>query len=67
MKKDFDVFSDVSKGNLKNIREWLKNNIHKYGKTKKNLEIIKLSTKEEFNPNYYIEYLKNKFKTIYNL
>lgn len=67
MEKDFDVFSDVSKGNLKNIREWLKNNIHKYGKTKKNLEIIKLSTKEEFNPNYYIEYLKNKFKTIYNL
>lgn len=67
MKKEFDVFGDVKKGDLSNIKNWLKKNVWQFGASKENLDIIKDATKEEFNPKYYIDYLKNKFKLIYNL
>ena len=67
MKETLDIDSLMEEGNFKPINEWLDNNIHKYGKSKKNLEIVKLATGEDFNPNYYIKYLKEKFSTIYNI
>lgn len=67
MKKDFDPFLDLKTGNFKNINKWLEQNIHKYGASVKNLDVIKLACKEDFNPNYYIEYLLEKFTKIYNL
>ena len=67
MEKDIDIKNDMLEGNFKNINNWLKEHVHKYGASKKNLEVIKLSTGEDFNPKYYIDYLKNKFKKIYNI
>jgi len=46
---------------------WLKEHVHKYGASIKNKEVIKKATGEEFNPKYYIDYLKDKFEKIYNL
>ena len=67
MKKEFDPFKDMACGDFTKVNAWLKENIHKYGKSKTNKEIVLNACKEEFNPKYYIEYLKNKFKEIYNL
>ena len=67
MQKDLDVKKLMSKGDFKPINEWLKEHIHKYGRTVKNLDLIKLATGEDFNPDYYINYLKDKFKKIYNI
>ncbi len=67
MKKDLDVDALMEKGDFKPINNWLKDHVHKYGRSKSQLEIIKHATGEEFNPNYYIEYLKDKFKKIYNI
>ena len=67
MKKDIDIDGCMEKGDFKTIRNWLKQHVHKYGASRKNLEIIKLATNEEFNPNYYIKYLKEKFTHIYNI
>lgn len=49
------------------IREWLKENIHHYGASKSALEILISATKESFNPDYYIDYLINKYTKIYQL
>ena len=57
----------MEKGDFKTIREWLGSHVHKYGASKKNLEIVKLATNEEFNPDYYIKYLKEKFTLIYGV
>ncbi len=65
MNKDIDVSSVIAKGDFKIINSWLKEKIHKYGKTKTAEEIIKNIAGEELNPKYYIEYLKNKFTDIY--
>ncbi len=67
MEKDINPFEDMKIGNFKNVNNWLKENIHKYGASVKNLDVIRACCKEEFNPNYYIEYLVNKFTKIYNL
>ena len=67
MKKDLDYEKEISKDNLKSINEWLKEHIHKYGSSKYPKEIIKLATGEDFNPNYYVDYLINKYKKIYDI
>ena len=38
-----------------------------FSKSIKNLEVVKTATNEDFNPKYYVEYLKNKFIKLYNL
>lgn len=67
MQKDFNPFFDLKSGDFSKVNEWLKSHVHCHGKKLKNLEVIKLATKEDFNPNYYTTYLINKFKTIYEV
>lgn len=66
MNKDLNVEGTLERGEFSKIKEWLNTNIHKYGKLKSTEEIIKELTGEELNSKYYIEYLKNKYKKIYN-
>ncbi len=67
MKKDLNMDALLRNGDFKPINLWLKGHVHCYGASKKNLEILSLATKEEFNPDYYIRYLKEKFEEIYQI
>lgn len=62
-KMPFDAY--LAEGNLKPIQEFLKENIHKFGKTKKTNQILFDMTGEEFNPMYYVKYLKEKYRMLY--
>ncbi|MFC0188608.1 carboxypeptidase M32 [Fictibacillus aquaticus] len=62
---DFDQM--VEQGNLLPIKQWLTENIHQYGKTKKPIEILKDVTGESLNPDYLISYFKAKYSEIYRL
>ena len=57
----------LEEGNLVPIREFLKEHIHKYGMTKTTQEMLKETTGEGFNPDYYIEYLTKKYSELYEL
>lgn len=57
----------LKEGNLDPIREFLRENIHQYGGAKKTQQILKDTTGEEFNPDYYIKYLTEKFTKLYEL
>ena len=57
----------LKEGNLVPIREFLRENIHQYGAAKKTQELIKDTTGEEFNPDYYISYLTEKYRNLYEL
>ena len=57
----------MKKGEFSQINEILKENIHKYGKMKTPKEIIKDMTGKDFDSQYYIDYLKEKFSEIYGL
>ncbi|MEH7388105.1 carboxypeptidase M32, partial [Bacillus sp. JJ1521] len=68
MLKDLPNYDELlEEGNLLPIREWLTEHIHKYGKLKKPLEIIKDVTGEGLNANYLIQYLEAKYRAIYDL
>lgn len=67
MEKAIDIKANLSNGNFDNINNWLKENIQKYGRSKKNYEIMKDVTNEAFNPQYYFDYLNNKFRSIYRI
>jgi len=57
----------LKEGNLTPIREYLRDNVHKHGATKNTNEILKGMTGEEFNADYYVKYLREKYETLYEL
>lgn len=61
MQKDFDVEESLQSGTTEKVNEWLKEHVHKYGSSKYPDEILRLATGEDFNPNYYVDYLVKKF------
>lgn len=61
MKKDFDVQSSLASGTTKQINDWLREHVHKYGASKYPDEILRLATGEDFNADYYVQYLINKY------
>lgn len=57
----------LEEGNLLPIKEWFTDRIHKYGKMKKPLDILKEVTGEELNANHLIDYLYEKYSDVYQL
>ncbi|MDL4840848.1 carboxypeptidase M32 [Aquibacillus rhizosphaerae] len=67
MKKEMDMDSIIRAGNFTEIKEWLTNNIHQYGKMKKPLQLLNDVTGESLNPEYLVDYLTEKYSEIYDL
>ncbi|MCT4544066.1 MAG: carboxypeptidase M32 [Vallitalea sp.] len=67
MEKSINIDEDLRNGNLENIRKWLYENVHKYGKLLTPKEIIKKATNEPLNAKYYTAYLEEKYSKIYDL
>lgn len=65
MIKEIDVEGLVKDNNIKVINEWLKEKIHNFGSSKTPKELLLDVTGEEFNPKYYIRYLKEKYSKLY--
>ena len=67
MKKEMDFEGLLERGEIGVIREYLRENVHRFGKLKTSREILKDTTGEDFNPKYYIQYLKEKYSRLYDL
>ena len=67
MEKDISVEEALRKGDFHVITNWLKEKIHRYGVAKTADEILVLATGEHFNPDYYIDYLVDKYTKLYQL
>jgi len=65
MKKDLDLETVVREANLQKIKDWLKVKIHQFGGSKTAKELLLDVTGEEFNPSYYVRYLKEKYTALY--
>lgn len=61
MNREINVDNCVENNQMYKINDWLKENVHKFGKTMKPEEILRNATGKEFDPNYYINYLKRKY------
>lgn len=67
MKEEMDFNGLLEEGNVQVICQYLKEHIHQYGKLKDSRTILKDTTGEDFNPEYYIKYLKEKYQSLYQL
>ncbi len=67
MEQELDIQGTLRSGDLKPITAWLKEKIHRHGMVKKSRELLKEITGEDFNPQYYIDYLTDKFTEVYGL
>lgn len=67
MEKNFALTEYLQKGNLVPIREFLRDHIHKYGAVFSTNELLQKMTGEEFNPDYYLCYLTDKYTKLYHL
>ena len=67
MEKQINVNKAIEEHHFEIISNWLKENVHQYADTKSMAQIVEEVSGEPFNPDYYIDYLTNKYKAIYNL
>lgn len=67
MKKTMDFEGLLREGKIDVIQEYLREHIHQYGKLKTSRQILKDTTGEDFNPEYYVRYLKEKYSNLYQI
>lgn len=67
IKKDLDIDKLILENRLDVITSWLTERIYKYGKLLKACDAVKKATGEEFDPQYFIDYLTDKYTKIYGL
>ena len=67
MKKELDIEACIRNDEIYKIRDWMKNHAWNIASLYNPNEWIIKVTGEPFNPDYYINYLKEKFTEIYEL
>lgn len=67
MKKEMDFEGLLKAGDIAAIAAYLREHVHQYGKMKTSREILKDTTGEDFNPQYYVDYLIEKYSKIYGI
>ncbi len=61
MERDIGLIDNlIENGEYQKIIFWLKNNIHKYGRSVNCMELVRDVTNEELSPNYFINHLRTK-------
>lgn len=66
-KKYPDWAKRIAKGDLLFIKEWLHDIVYKHGRRYNSKELLKKATGKNFSADAYVEYLNDKYKSIYNL
>ena len=61
MSKDLNMDDVLQQNTTKEINKWLKEHIHQYGASMYTKDILHKACGENFNPNYYIDYLNTIF------
>ena len=67
MKKSMDFEELLRKGELEVIRQVLRRHIHRFGKIRDSRQLLRDMTGEDFEPRYYVEYLKEKYGSLYQV
>jgi carboxypeptidase Taq len=65
MRKSVGVDAAIKNGSLAPVVDWLRENVHRHGESLSPEELLRLATGEPFNPDYYADYLYDKFTGLY--
>jgi carboxypeptidase Taq len=61
------IYSEIEKGDFRNILNWLRGHVHKYGRLITADNIIKNACGEGLNAKVFVEYLKDKYLPLYEI
>lgn len=68
LRKELPNFDSlIAEGNLVPIKEWLTDKVYQHGKLLTPNEIIRQVTGEELNPDYLVQYLEEKYTSVYGI
>ena len=67
MRQDVDVDAVVRTGSLQPINDWLEEHLHRFGKMYDPSEMLERTVGAPFDPQYYIDYLTQKYTALYHL
>lgn len=62
-----DALEQVKRGELLEIKHWLNENVHRYGRALTPGEILVRATGEPLDGRYLVEYLRDKYSALYGL
>jgi len=66
MQKDMPNWRDqIAEGNFHNVKQWLIENVHRYGDLHDPADLIMKITGEEINVKHYLDYLNEKYSKLY--
>lgn len=61
IRKKINIDDAVGRGQLGVIKDWLRENVHKWGATYSPRELQKILFNEEYNPKHLLDYLERKY------
>lgn len=61
-----DLDSLISSGNMENLKTWLNNNVHKYGRYYDPQDLIKKISGKPLSADAFVNYLNSKYRAIYS-
>jgi carboxypeptidase Taq len=61
IRKDLDLKATVANGESAKIKDWLRENVHKYGATYSPKDLQERVFGEAYNPEYLVKYLREKY------
>lgn len=64
-KENPELMHQIENGNMKPLLQWLRQNIHQYGRTMLSDELCKNITGEVLNFDYFFNYIKTKYDELY--
>ena len=67
MEKELNIQDCIQNKEISSITNWLGEKVHRFGKMKTPKEILLYATGESFNPDYYVNYLTQKYTSLYDL
>lgn len=62
-----DLEAQLARGELKPLREWLRENIHRHGQRYRAAELVQVVTGRPLSHGPYINYLNGKYRPLYGL
>lgn len=60
-----DWKGQIAEGNFHNVKQWLIENVHRYGNLYDPADLIKKIASEEINAKHYLDYLNEKYSELY--
>jgi carboxypeptidase Taq len=66
-KNDPQLGKKMEKGNTMDLLQWLRQRVHSYGRILNSEEICKIATGETLNVQYFLDYLLDKYRKIYEI